>query len=107
MHDALSERIAAFDYIVNQRAVGLVEAVSQQTERMREYLRALDGLVGESGHSVIDRLGSHSDELNARIAGHLDAIDMMMQARRDELDKRFVDHRERAGDEVRRAVGAI
>ena len=77
MHDALSERIAAFDHIVNQRAVGLVEAVSQQTERMREYLQALDGLVGESGHSVIDRLGSHSDELNARIAGHLDAIDVI------------------------------
>ena len=94
VHEALSERIAAFDHIVNQRAVTLVEAVSQQTERMREYLQALDGLVGESGHNVIDRLGSHSNELNARIAGHLDAIDVMMQARRDDFEKRFADHRE-------------
>ena len=66
VHEALSERIAAFDHIVNQRAVSLVEAVSQQTERMREHLQALDGLVGESGHSVIDRLGSHTDEFNAQ-----------------------------------------
>ena len=40
IHDTLSERIAAFDEIVSQRAVGLVDAVSQQTERMREYLRS-------------------------------------------------------------------
>src|SRR6185312_9472625 len=95
VHEALSERIAAFDDIVNRRAVSLVEAVSQQTERMREYLQALDGLVGESGHSVIDRLGSHSDELNARITGHLDAIDVMMKARREDFDKSFVEHSER------------
>ena len=74
---------------------------------MREHLQALDGLVGESGHSVIDRLGSHSDEFNARISGHLDAIDVMMQARRDDFDKRFVDHREQLDDEVRGAIGAV
>ena len=69
-----------------------MEAISQQTERMREYLKALDDLVGESGHNVIDRLGSHSDELNARITGHLNAIDTMMKVRRDDFDNRFGDY---------------
>ena len=73
---------------------------------MREYLQALDELVGESGHNVIDRLGSHSDELHARIAGHLDAIDVMMKARRDDFDKRFGDWRG-AGDEVGGEAGTI
>ena len=47
---------------VNHRGARLVDAVSQQAECMREDLEALDDLVGDSGHNVIDRLGVHSDE---------------------------------------------
>ena len=72
VHDALSAQVTSFDAIVGERGGRLVEALSEQTGRMRDYLEALDNLVGESGHSVADRIVQHSDELNAKISGHIE-----------------------------------
>ena len=89
VHDALSGQVAKFDAIIGERGSGLVDSLSQQTGRMNEYLEAIDNLVGENGHSVVERIAAHSDQLNARIASQVDAVDVMMQARRDDFDRRF------------------
>ena len=107
IHDSLREQVISFGSIVGERGGQLVESLSHQTGRMREYIEALDNLVGENGHSVVDRIATHGDELNARIAGHLDAIDVLMQARRNDFDQHFSDHLEQLSAKSAAPAGAV
>src|SRR5260370_42714541 len=72
---------------------------------MHEYLEALDNLGGENGHSVIDRIAAQSESLNARMASQVDAVDVMMQARRDDFDKRFADNVEQMSSRSAQRLG--
>ena len=64
-------------------------------DQLDKQLQRLGALMGESGDSVVDRIGENASGLGDKIARQVEAIDVLMSSRRDEIDQRLDTHHER------------
>jgi hypothetical protein len=92
VQDALSSTIASLEDTLNARGGALVADLNSQTRRIDEQLGALNGLIGEGGESVVERLGGHTARFGETLTGHIDSLDQLLSARRGDLDQRLSEH---------------
>jgi hypothetical protein len=92
VQDALSSTIAGLEDTLNARGGALVADLNSQTRRIDEQLGALNGLIGEGGESVVERLSAHTARFGETLTGHIDSIDQLLTARKGDIDQRLSEH---------------
>ncbi|THD49440.1 MAG: hypothetical protein E7774_01215 [Bradyrhizobium sp.] len=92
LQEALSSSVASIEDALNSRGGGLVADLNNQARRIDDQLGALNGLIGEGGESVVERIAGHTARFGETLTGQIEAIDSLLLTRRSDLEGRLSEH---------------